>query len=116
MLKIGEISPNFSVKALDGRTVTQSDFVNRSKVMVFVGPDCPICKEHMPQLQYLYPKAQKSGIELIVISLANAEETELFAKENNFSAPIYSAPKDINSIHKDFKIAGTPQYIVDKGI
>ena len=112
MLNIGDKTPDFRLETLDGRTITQANYISRQNVMVFVAPNCVFCKEHMPKLNDLYFKAQKSGIELIVISLANIEETTAFANEYHFTAPIYAAPKEINSIEKDYKVAGTPQYYV----
>jgi methylamine dehydrogenase accessory protein MauD len=110
MLNVGDTAPNFHLETTEGRTVTQADFTGRQNVMVFIGPNCGFCKEQMPTLNDLYYKAQKSGIDLIVISLANIEETTAFANEYEFKAPIYAAPKEVNAIEKEYKVAGTPQY------
>jgi methylamine dehydrogenase accessory protein MauD len=110
MLNVGDVAPDFRVETLDGQIITQADYLDRQHLMIFVSPSCGVCKEQMPKLQDLYPQARRSGIELMVISLANIEETRVFADAHKFTEPIYAVSKGINPIGRDYKVAGTPQY------
>lgn len=110
MLKVGEKAPAFALESFDGRLVTEADFTGRQKVMVFVAPGCGACRVQMSKLQELYPRAKASGIELLIVSLAQAGETQSYARELNFTAPMLAAPPETNPLNHDYKVAGTPSY------
>ena len=112
MLKVGAEAPDFAVETLSGDVVKRADLNGKELALVFVAPGCTACKNHMPRLQELYPKAQKAGVELLVISLAETEPTRIYAQEVAFTAPIYTAPREGNSLMMDFKAPGTPSYYV----
>jgi len=114
-LEIGTDAPDFVVETLSGNVVKRENLNSNEIAMVFVSPDCSACHEHLPKLQELYPKAKLSGVELMVISISDTGQTNTYAKELDFTAPIYSAKRDINSLAKDYKVPGTPSYyIIDR--
>ena len=54
-LAIGDKAPNFSVKTLNGKEITLSDFVNDKPVYLkFWATWCSYCKVEMPHLQAIY--------------------------------------------------------------
>jgi peroxiredoxin len=112
MLEVGTEAPDFAVETLSGDVVKRENLNGNEIAMVFVGPGCSACKDHMPKLQELHPKAQKAGVELMVISISDAEQTGTYVQGLDYTAPIYTAPRDSNSLSIDFKVPGTPSYYV----
>ena len=110
MLDIGTQAPAFNIETMDGQTVSDQDYANREKIMVFVAPGCEPCSEQMPKLQEAYYDAQKSGIELMVISLDNAVATKQYAEQLLFTAPILAASAGANPFVKEYKVSSTPSY------
>lgn len=109
-LEIGADAPEFAVETLSGDIVTRDNLNGNEIALVFISPGCKGCAGFMPKLQNLHPKAQQAGVELMVICLADAEQTGTYARELEFTAPIYTAPDDGNSLIMEFKVPGTPSY------
>jgi peroxiredoxin len=116
MLPKGETIPNFSAQTSNGSLITLADYQDKFLAIVFVSPDCSICKEHMGKIQEIYPQAQRIGVEIMVISLSDSMFTREYAEELKFTAPILSVSINAsNKLRKDLKIPGTPSYyLVDK--
>ncbi|MBZ0317899.1 MAG: redoxin domain-containing protein [Anaerolineae bacterium] len=118
ILSVGVQAPEFELQDLYGSRITKSSFSGRALALVFVSPQCAPCKEHMPKLDALYPKAKRSGIELLVVSISDAEKTQLYVKELNFKSPVAFLPDHPkNTLPADYKLPGTPSYYLldDRG-
>ena len=71
--KVGEIAPNFKLKAHNGKTYSLSDFKGKHVVLEWFNKDCPFVKKHygsnnMQKLQKEYSK--KGVVWLTVVSSA----------------------------------------------
>ena len=114
LLENGQIAPDFTVETLDGNKVRLNDY-NEEIALVFVSPDCSPCKDEMPRLDILYPKARRAGVELSIVSLADADSTRSYVEELEFKAPVLVAPRRQNSLSDHYKIPDTPSYyVIDK--
>lgn len=113
-LKIGQKAPNFSAPTLQGKTVTLADYAGRTAAFVFVSPHCKPCREELPHLRDLAPKAKDFGVELVLVSDEGEETTRPFVEGTVDGLTVLVAPRDRNPLFRDYKVPGTPSfYLLD---
>lgn len=68
--RIGEPAPPFSVKDLDGRTVTLDQFKGRTVVLEWTHPECPWVAKHYTtgNMQALQTEARSRGVVWLTVS------------------------------------------------
>lgn len=67
-------APDFSLPTLDGKTVTLSDYIGKSVVLIdFWSTTCDPCMMEMPHLVELYEKHKAQGFVVLAISLDGPE-------------------------------------------
>lgn len=111
MLPTGTSAPPFQIERLDGNAVTEADFDEKPRTMVFVSPGCRPCEAILPTLPALYRKAQAVGRELMVICLADVMTTaDWVGSLLEGDMPIYYAPRETNSIVDVYLAQATPSY------
>src|SRR4051812_7859605 len=109
-LKKGTPAPDFTAQTLHGETVTRANYAGRSAAFLFVAPNCGPCREEAPALEALAPAARRAGVELVLVSIGEAGETQQFVDEFHLTLPVLVAPEGSNSFSKDYKSPGTPSY------
>lgn len=68
-LPIGEAVPVFEgQKQLDRRPVHCEDFASGATLMVFLSPDCSLCRETVPQILKILPGMKEAGITLWIVT------------------------------------------------
>lgn len=68
-LKIGQKAPDFSAPTLQGKTMTLADYAGHPTAFVFISPHCTPCREELPHLRDLAPKAKGFGAELVLVAM-----------------------------------------------
>lgn len=113
LLQIGEQLPQVEFQPLNiSNDTLQSD---QQTAMVFIKPDCKPCREKVNELNTVHRIVRRIGIDFMVVSLGNANNTQVFIDEAGLTAPVYIAPGD-EDIQTKLKIAGTPMYyLTDNG-
>ncbi|HEX8219140.1 MAG TPA: redoxin domain-containing protein [Chloroflexia bacterium] len=109
-LKPGDPAPDFTAETLRGETVSLSTFLGRDTALVFVSPTCGPCRSALPRFEAALPHARRSGAELVLVSIADADATRAFADEFNISLPVLVAPRPENTFMQDYKFNSTPSY------
>lgn len=86
-------APDFSLKNLDGSTLTLSDYRGQKPVILdFFATWCPNCQRDMPRLSRWYDK-YKDQVEVIGIDLReNKGKVQKFIDSRNISFPIVLDP------------------------
>jgi peroxiredoxin len=113
-LKIGQKAPNFSAQTLQDQTLTLADYAGRSTAVVFVSPHCKPCREELPHLRELSPKARDFGAEIVLVSDEGEETTRPFVEGAVDGLTVLVAPRDRNPLFTDYKVPGTPSfYLLD---
>lgn len=113
-LKIGQKAPAFSIQTLQGKTITLADYADRATAFVFVSPHCQPCREELPHLRDLAPKARGFGAELVLVSDEGEETTRPFVEGTVDGLTVLIAPRDRNPLFTDYKVLGTPSfYLLD---
>lgn len=109
-LEAGEPAPDFTAQTLSGETVTRSTYAGRNMAFVFISTHCSPCNEILSHMGPLEPKAARAGVELVLVSTDEMEETCTFVEKQNISLPVLIAPRSNNPFLEDYKFISTPSY------
>ena len=83
LLAPGTVAPDFTLKDIDGRSVSLSDFRGKQVVLHFWASWCPDCREEMPQLKAAQAAADSSTVVFVSVSFDRKEEAfEAYVHEN----------------------------------
>jgi len=112
MLKPGALAPRFAAHLLSGRPVTSESFAGNNVAYIFFGTHCDPCKKKLPELEATRDRAASIGLEMVIVSTSDEEETEQFFLDNPASLKVLVAPRSTNSFMTDYGVPGTPSYVV----
>lgn len=79
MAKVGEVVPDVSLRTLDGKTVTLSQYRGKVVVFNFWATWCPPCKAEMPSIERLHQKLK--GLDLVILAVNAEADGEEVVKE-----------------------------------
>lgn len=113
-VQIGNTAPDFSLKALDGSTVTLSDLRGKPVMVNFWATWCPPCKEEMPTMEAAYKKAKDQGIVFLGVDIKEDPAlVEKFVKENGYSWTFLLDQDGAAGRH--YQITGIPEtFFIDR--
>jgi methylamine dehydrogenase accessory protein MauD len=77
--KVGETAPIFSLPSLDGRDVQLGVPGQRSTLLFFLSPTCPICKKLLPVLKSI-AAAEARWLDIVLASDGETPEHEAFRR------------------------------------
>lgn len=83
----GDAAEDFTLRDLDGQSVTLSDFEGKVVVMSFWATWCGPCKEEMPHLQKMYTAKKDEGLEVLSIStddVRSSGQVKPYIKKNGY--------------------------------
>ena len=105
----GTPAPDFQAETLDGETVTLANYARQAVSFVFFSPTCGPCLEKLPTLNDLAPKAEKAGVQMVLVNTdGDKEEAEALVQKHGLKLPMILAPFDGNSFAEDYKAMMTP--------
>ncbi|MFC7370108.1 peroxiredoxin family protein [Fictibacillus iocasae] len=88
----GNTAPNFTLKNLEGQTVSLKDYRGKKVILNFWATWCPPCREEMPDMQKFYSENQDKDMEILAVNLTHAEKDKKaigeFADQYEVSFPI----------------------------
>ena len=111
-LKKGSKAPAFSAVTVDGEERSLVDYEGKKALFIFISPHCGSCRQQMPQYEYLFPKARRLGVELVLVSIAGLDETRSYIEETNTHIPVLVAPFESNNFVRDYNAMGTPFFLL----
>ena len=83
LLAAGTVAPDFTLKDIDGRSVSLSDFRCKQVVLHFWASWCPDCREETPQLKAAQAAADPSKVVFVSVSFdRKVEAFEAYVREN----------------------------------
>ncbi|WP_075602411.1 thioredoxin family protein [Saccharicrinis aurantiacus] len=119
--EIGEKAPNFTLKNIDGKMVSLTDYKSQKGVIiVFTCNHCPYSKLYEDRIVSLNAKYEKEGFPVIAINSNNPKDYEedsyenmiIRAKEKGFTFPYLV---DDKGIYKKYGASKTPHvYLLEK--
>jgi peroxiredoxin len=87
--QVGSPAPDFSLKTIDGRTVTLQSFRGKTLVINVWATWCPPCREEMPDLIASYPKLAAKNVQFLgVDTTEEAPTVRAYALAKNVPYPL----------------------------
>ncbi|MBL1131249.1 MAG: TlpA family protein disulfide reductase [Chloroflexi bacterium] len=109
-LKAGQPAPPFTAWTLAGTQVTDQDYAGQSIAFVFLSPHCQPCREEIPHLAALQPRARQAGITLLLVSDSSEQEAQTFVDELQLELSMLIAPRNRTRFLSDYKASVTPSF------
>ena len=118
MLKPGTTAPDFTLKDINGKSVSLSDFKGKKVVLQFWASWCPDCRAEMPLIKSMHAQSDPSEIVFVAVSFDRTEEAFVNYVANNGleGVQLYdpSGMRD-SAIAKSYKITWIPSlYLIDE--
>jgi len=76
--EVGNIAPDFTLTALNGKQVTLSQFKGKAVMVNFFDTTCPACETEMPFIQSVYDTRPRDELEILAISGERAQMVQSF--------------------------------------
>ena len=108
------LAPDFSLKNLDGQTVSLSSLRGRPVMINFWASWCGPCWDEMPFLQQIYEDRDSYGVTLITVNLRESLSViTQFMQSNNLSFPVLLDTD--GSVSLNYNVSGIPTtFFIDK--
>lgn len=95
----GDIAPDFTLKTLDGKTVSLSDYRGKKVIVNFWATWCTPCRTEMPHMQKYYEKsAAKENVEILALNLTyddkGPDNVQNFVNSYDLTFPIVLMEED----------------------
>ena len=105
----GKPAPDFTLKTIDGKTVSLKDFRGKVVLVNFWATWCPPCREEMPLFEEVYQKYKDKGFVILAINL-DPENLEDFENVYSFTILIGN-----DKVVNEYNVLGIPtSYLIDK--
>ena len=114
---VGQPAPNFTLKTMDGRTVSLSDYRGAPVLVEFWASWCPPCHVSAPKMQELFERFKDDGLTILGVSVDVPFEPEgrRFVERYKWTFPVLLTS---NAVLKAYDVRAIPvTFVVDsKGI
>lgn len=113
--QVGEESPKFSIRTIDGRKIKNKDLLGKVVVLNFWFTTCSPCKKEIPELNQLKKEFVGKDVEFIAVALDEEYKIASFLKGTPFNYEIVDSGSWLAS---RFEVSAYPSNIVidKKGI
>jgi len=93
-LKIGESAPTFSLRTIEGKTLTLADMRGKIAVVHFAATWCPFCAAEAPNLEKLYREYRDRGVTVCIVDIKErVSVVQKNARKFGFSFPVLLDPE-----------------------
>lgn len=90
---VGDVAPDFTLQALDGRTLSLSQFKGKIVLVYFWASWCPYCRERLPSTEAIWSDFRSSDFVLLTVNWGEERQTVAdFAKANSFDFTVLLDP------------------------
>jgi peroxiredoxin len=115
IVREGDRAPEFTLRSLDGKTVSLSSYRGKVIMVHFWATWCPPCVEELPTLERLYRAQTGKDLEILAVSVdeGGAGAVGQFMQKNRFALPVLLNPdQSVARRYGTFKFPET--YLVDR--
>lgn len=117
LLSPGTEAPDFTLKSVDGKTVSFSgDLKGRVVLLRFFTTYVPSCIEEVPGIKKLHEDYSGKGVKVVAVALdsVNGETVERFVREHEIQYTVLLKDED-QKVVADYEARGVPcGYVIDK--
>jgi cytochrome c biogenesis protein CcmG, thiol:disulfide interchange protein DsbE len=107
-------APDFTLKDMNGRTVSLSALKGKVVLLNFFATWCPPCRAEMPAFNKLYRSLKQRGLEVVAVSSdRSVNDLKDFLEKNKFDFPVlFDADR---SATKQFRVFSMPTtFLINK--
>ncbi|MBM4446742.1 MAG: redoxin domain-containing protein [Chloroflexi bacterium] len=106
-------APDFTLKSVNGDTVSLSDFRGKPVMLTFWKIDCPACEFQMPHMQALYAEYQTEEIAMLTVNVGDrATRIQEFIESHGLTLPVLLDGK--GRVAKTYGLPGVPMtFLID---
>jgi len=114
-ISVGETAPEFTLKDLDGKSVSLSDYRGEVVIIDFWASWCAPCRSSMPGLKELQKAYQDQGVVMIGVSLDRTEgDAANYLKDNGYDNVIglWESISASQKVARLYGVSGIPHTLV----
>jgi len=113
---VGQLSPEFTITTLDGKSVSNADFAKSpATVLNFVAPNCGFCKKQLPTVEKVRQEYEAKGVRFVNVSQTMRQEftTEQMVETfKGVGSQLELAKDEGNKVGQMFKAMSYPTMVV----
>jgi len=111
---INSTAPDFTLKDLNGKSISLSSFKGKVVLLNFFATWCPPCRAEMPAFNKLYREKKIRGLEIISVSTDRSlNDIKDFLQKNKVDFPIlFDADRSVSKQYRVFSMPTT--FLIDK--
>jgi peroxiredoxin len=109
----GQPAPDFSLTALDGKTMKLSDFRGKAVLLNFWATWCEPCKVEMPWFVDLQKKYGPQGLQVLGVAMDDASPAEIsgFARKMGVNYPVLLGKEEVGAQYGGIEYLPSTFYI-----
>lgn len=116
----GKKAPDFTLTAIDGKSLKLSDYKGKGVIINFWATWCPPCRAEIPDMVELQKEYQSKGFSFIGIAVGDEEEkVKAFVSAQNINYPVAMGSRELAVSYGKFTqegaIRGIPTSFVING-
>lgn len=112
-IEIGEKAPEFSLKDINGKTVSITDFNGKVVILDFFASWCPPCRQEVPDFIELQKTYGDKGFAMLGVALVTVEEAKDFADKAGINYPVLVDDGKVSNLYGPIRSIPTT-FVLDK--
>jgi peroxiredoxin len=111
----GFVPPDFSLRSVNGETISLSSMRGKPVVLVFVASWCEVCREEMPTMVETYKAHQVHDVVFLAVD-SNEDRAPVAKFRDEFGIPFPLLLDADGSVAARYDVKGTPtNFFIDRG-
>ena len=112
-VELGQKAPEFSLKDINGKTVSLSAFKGKVVILDFFASWCPPCRQEIPDFIKLQNEYGDKGFAMVGVALVKLGDAKKFAGEFGISYPVLIDDGKVSNLYGPVRSIPTT-FVIDK--